>query len=60
MTFNADIPDVVTSIPPVHSTSLGSGAHSPFSIHEDELEPLRIHPGGQVNVIFCPSRAGSI
>ena len=62
VTFNADIPDVmapVVLISSAHATSLGSGSHSPFPIHVDELDPLRVCPGGQVNVIFCPSRAGS-
>ena len=63
ITFNAIIPDVmapVVLIPPVHSTSLGSGSHSPFPIHVDELDSFRICPGGQANVIFCPSSAGSM
>ena len=47
MTFNADIPVAgvvapVVLIPPVHSTSLGSGSHSLFPIHVDELDPLSI------------------
>jgi hypothetical protein len=67
MTFYADIyaldiPDIVgpvIPIPPVHSTSLGSGSHSPLPVHVDVLDPLRICPGRQVNVIACPSSAGS-
>ena len=62
ITLNANVPDVVVPvvlIPLVHSTSLGSGSHSPFPIHIDELDPFRVCPGGQANVIFCPSSAGS-
>ena len=54
ITLNANVPDVV-----VHSTSLGSGSHSPFLIHIDELDPLGVCTGGQENMIFCPSSAGS-
>ena len=50
---------IVVTVVPVHSTSLGSGSHSPFPIHVDELDLLSICPVGQVNVIACPSRAGS-
>ena len=59
---NANVPDVVAPvvpIPPVHSNSLWSGSHSPFPIHVDELDPLSICPRGQINVIVCPSSAGS-
>ena len=49
----------VVLIPPMHSTSPGSGSHSTFPIHVDELDPLSVCPGGQENVIFCPSSAGS-
>ena len=43
ITLNANVPDVVIPIvPPVHSTSLGSGSHSPFPIHVDELDPLSV------------------
>ena len=49
----------VDTLIPVHSTFLGSGSHSPSPIQDDALDPLSICPGGQVNVIFCPSRAGS-
>ena len=49
----------VTSLP-VQIASLGSGSHFPFPIHVDELGPLCIDPVGQVNVIFCPSSAGSL
>ena len=45
---------------PIHSTSPGSGSHCPFPIHMDRLEPLSTCPGAHVNVIFCPSSAGSI
>ena len=49
---------VVTGVP-VHLTSLGSGSHSSFSIQVDELNPFSISPHGQINVIVCPSSAGS-
>ena len=45
--FNANVPDVVAPvalIPPVHSTSPGSGSHFPFPIHVDELDPLSVCP----------------
>ena len=60
--FNVDIPDIVipvVPIPPVHSTSLGSGSHSPFPIQVDELDPLSICPEGQMNIIIWPSSTGS-
>ena len=40
-------------------TSLGSGSHSPFPIHVDELGPLSTAPVGQINVMPAPSNAGS-
>ena len=43
----------------VQFTTLGSGSHSPFPIHTEELGPLSIALVGQVNVIFAPSNAGS-
>ena len=44
----------------LHSTSLGSGSHSPFPIHVDEFDPERISPREQANVTLTPStsRAG--
>ena len=62
ITLNANVPDVVVPvvlIPTVHSTSLGSGSHSPFPIHVAELGPSSICPCGQMNIIVCPSSAGS-
>ena len=59
----ANVPDVVAPvilIPSVHSTSPGSGSHSPFPIHVDELDPLSVCPERQVNMIVCPSSAGSV
>ena len=50
---------VVVTVVPVHSTSLGSGSHSPFLRHVDELDPLSTCPDGQVNVTVCSSSAGS-
>ena len=34
---------------------LGSGSHSPFSIHVDDLCPTSTSPGGQLKVILLPS-----
>ena len=34
---------------------LGSGSHSPFSVHVAELGPVSSHPGGQLNLIVLPS-----
>ena len=62
ITLNTNVPDVVAPvvlIPPVHSNSLGSGAHSPFPIHVAKLDPLSICPCGQMNIIVRPSSAGS-
>ena len=44
----------------LHSTSLGSGSHSPFPMHVEVLGPERISPGEQANVTLVPSisRAG--
>ena len=39
---------------PLHITSLGSGSHSPFSVHVVVLGPVSSIPGGQVNVIVFP------
>ena len=41
----------------IHSTSLGSGSHSPFPIHIDVLEPVSTNPGEQVKVIVLPLTA---
>ena len=40
---------------PLHSTSLGSGFHSPFPMHVDTLDPMIAFPGGQLRVILAPS-----
>ena len=40
---------------PLHATSLGSGSHSPFSIHVVELGPLSTIPGRQENETLFPS-----
>ena len=40
---------------PLHTTSLGSGSHSPFSIHVVELGPLSTIPGRQENETLFPS-----
>ena len=45
ITLNANVPDAVAPvvlISPVHPNSLGSGSHSPFPIHVDELDPLSV------------------
>ena len=44
----------------LHSTSLGSGSHSPFLMHVEALGPENISPGEQANVTLAPStsRAG--
>ena len=39
----------------LHSTSLGSGSHSPFPMHVDEFGPESISPGEQANVTLAPS-----
>ena len=44
---------------PLHSTSLGSGSHSPFSIHVVVFCPTSSIPGGQVNVTVFPLSNGS-
>ena len=45
---------VVTWTSLMQSTSLGSGSHSPFLIHVDELGPLSISSERQVNVTSIP------
>ena len=44
----------------LHSTSLGSGSHSPFPMHVDAFGPESTSPGEQANVTLAPStsRAG--
>ena len=44
----------------MHSAFLGSGSHSPFFMHVDVWDPLRISPGEQPKVIVVPSTAGSV
>ena len=44
---------------PLHTTSLGSGSHSPFSMHVVMLGPFSSIQGVQVNVIVLPLRSGS-
>ena len=44
----------------MHSTFLGAGSHSPFSIHVDVWGPLNISPGEQLKVTVVPSTAGSV
>ena len=44
----------VNSIPS-HSSPLGSGSHSPFPVHIDELDPVSTSPGGQLKVTMLPS-----
>ena len=39
----------------MHSSSCGSGSHSPFPIQVDELVPLRLRPGGQMKLTVAPS-----
>ena len=51
------VPVVTSSC--MHTTFLGSGSHSPFPIHIDELGPLSDDLDGQVNVMLSPSSAGS-
>ena len=44
----------------LHSTSLGSGSHSPFPIHVAKLGPVIINPVGQLNMMLSPSSDGSL
>ena len=39
------------------ATSLGSGSHSPFPMHVDELGPVSTSPEEQVKLTLSPSRA---
>ena len=43
---------------PLHSTSLGSGSHSPFLLHVDVLGPRSTCSGGQLKETVVPSSAG--
>ena len=45
---------------PMQFTILGSGSHSPFLAHVAELGPINISPSRQLNVMFPPSKAGSL
>ena len=47
MNFNLCIPS--------HINPLGSGSHSPFPIHIDELGPVSTCPGGQLNLTVLSS-----
>ena len=40
---------------PSHINSLGSGSHSPFSVHTVELGPVSTNPRGQLNLTVLPS-----
>ena len=40
---------------PSHISPLGSGSHSPFPVHIDELDPVSTSPGGQLKVTVLPS-----
>ena len=44
---------------PMQVVSLGSGSHSPFLVHVDEVGPTSVSPLLQLNVMFSPSSAGS-
>ena len=44
----------------MHSTFLGSGSHSPLSMHANVWGPLKICPGEQYKVTVVPSTAGSV
>ena len=43
----------------MHSVSLGSGSHSPFSIHVVVLGPMSTSPGGHVKLKMLPSVTGN-
>ena len=45
---------------PLHSTSLGSGSHSPFPMQLALLGPISNLPLGHVNEALVPTRAGSL
>ena len=40
---------------PSHSSPFGSGSHSPFPVHIDELDPVSTSPGEQLKVTVLPS-----
>ena len=44
----------------MHSACLGSGSHSPFSIHVVVLGPVSSNPGGQVKLKILPSVTGTV
>ena len=44
----------------LHSTSLGSGSHSPFLIHVEELGPLSMNSEWQLKLTLDPSITGII
>ena len=44
---------------PLHVTFVGSGSHSPFSIHVVVLGPVSTIPGGHVNMMVVPNSTGS-
>ena len=41
-------------------TSLGSGSHSPFIIHVDNIGPLKPSPGMQLKVTLVPITTGMV
>ena len=45
---------------PMHLACLGSGSHSPFSIHVVVLGPVSTSPGGQEKVKMLPSVRGNV
>ena len=48
---------LLDSLSPLHTTSLGSGSHSPFSIHIDVLGPVSTSPEEQLKMMLSPSSA---
>ena len=44
----------------MHSASLGSGSHSPFSIHVVVMGPVSSNPGGHVKLKMLPSVTGIV
>ena len=62
-TCKVSLVDILVVVPVVtsscmHTTSLGSGSHSPLHIHIDELGPLSDEPDRHMNVMLSPSSAG--
>ena len=45
---------------PLHATSLGSGSHSPFSIHVDVFAPVRTNPDEQLKLTLLPFNVGTL